>query len=362
MTAKFFLLILGIVWCGASAAGEGVAYARFDGIAYSDPMAYADFSKDWRGRLYAGDEALQHLNAQLGVDFGAWGVELVSRDDGDARFHPDTAEFYSLLQNKQALEPQRRYVIDLSINHVATHGVRAYRDYALSPRFQVRAGASVFSADKLVSGTLTGAVTAVAAKDYDFEQVTLNYYYSRDTLFDRDVVAPTGWGYAFDIALTAQPDTDWHVRLELQNLLGRVNWNNAPFTTATVDTHNKSYDENGYVIVRPVLSGQLGYRDFQQHLPLLANFLISYHVSENAACVSETYATPVKIFWSYGAAYALDSPQLKLKALYTVETGQVTLGIHSAWGYFIVGADRIELRKARALTIATGVALNLNAW
>lgn len=348
--------------CGACAAHEGVAYARFNGIAYSDPMAYGEFTRDWRGRLYAGDVALQHLRAQLGVDFGKWGVELVSRDDGDAHFHPDTAEFYSLLQNKQALESQHRYVIDLSINHVATHGARAYRRYTLTPHIQLDAGASLFSADKLISGTLKGAVTAVAANDYDIEQVAIDYYYSRDTLFGRDVVAPTGWGYAFDLALITQPASDWRIRLELQNLLGRVNWNNAPFTRAAINTDNKSYDENGYVKVRPLLSGQFGYRDFQQHLPLLGSLQVGYQAKEHFEWIGEAYATPVKSFWSYGVAYDLDVLQVKLKTLYTVETGQVTLGVNGAWGYLMVGADRIKLSSARALSIATGLAINFTYW
>lgn len=362
MTVHRLLLGLGLACGGACAAEEGVVYVRFEGIAYSAPKAYAEFTQDWRGRLYAGDVALQHLRAQLGVDFGAWGVELVSRDDGDARFHPDTAEFYSLTQNKQALEIQRRYNINLKINHVLTHGGRAYLRHAFSPQLHLDVGVSLLSADKLISGTLQGAVTAVAENDYNIEQLTVDYYYSRDTLFDRAVTAPTGWGYAFDMALTAQTENVWRLRLELQNLLGRVNWNNAPFTKAVINTDNKSYDENGYIIVKPVLSGQFGYRDFQQHLPLLGSLQASYHLMENIAAVGEAYATPVKSLWSYGAAYSVVNPQLKFTALYTLETGQVRLGMHGVWGYLELGADRSELRNARALNIATGVAVPFPSW
>ena len=362
MATKICFVALGLALSGVCAAHDGVAYARFDGIAYSDPIAYGEFVKDWHGHLYAGDEALQHLSAQMGVDFGAWGVELVSRDDGDARFNPDTAVFYSRLQNKQALETQHRYVIDLSINHVATHGVRTYRRFALTPHVQLDAGASVFSADHLISGSLKGAVTAIAKNDYDIQQLSIDYYYSRDTLFGRDVTAPTGWGYAFDIALTASTEGEWRLRFELQNLLGRVNWNNAPFTTAAINTDNKSYDENGYVHVKPLLSGQFGYRDFQQHLPLLGSMQASYRATDNTELVGEMYATPAKSFWSYGTAYNFENLQFKLKALYTVETGQVTLGVQNAWGYLSMGADRSELRNARALSIASGVAINFPRW
>ncbi|MBI3774622.1 MAG: hypothetical protein HY273_03555 [Gammaproteobacteria bacterium] len=362
MTSNLFTVSLGLAVCGTCSAQEGVIYARLNGFAYSDPLAYGEFTKDWHGRLYAGDEALQHLRAQLGVDFGEWGVELVSRDDGDARFSPDTAAFYFLLQNKQALESQRRYVIDLRINHVTTHGARAYHRYALSPYVQIDAGASVFSADKLISGTLKGALTAVSANDYDAEHVAVDYYYSRDTLFDRDVVAPTGWGYAFDVALTARTERDWQLRLELQNVLGRVNWNNAPFTKATINTDNISHDQNGNVIVKPLLSGQFGYRDFQQHLPLLGSMQTSYRVTDVIDGLGEVNATPVKSFWSYGMAYHIDFLAATLKTLYTVETGQITLGINSTWGYLSIGADRVELHNARALSIATGIAMNFIRW
>ena len=350
-------MLVTLVWCMGwaheSLAAAAVGYARVAGLGYSEPIALRQLTTDWSSGLSSGDAALQHLYVESGVEYQDWGVGLFWRDDGQARFSADTALLYYLLENKQPLAPGRRYAIDLEVEHARSNGMRVFRIARFDTWATVTLGASLFHSGKLISGTMQGTITATGNKDYDLNSVTVDYYYSRDVLFDREVSAPRGRGFAFDLDLLARPAPAWTVHLKTENLFGNIFWKAAPFTQARVDTDNKTYDENGYVRVQPLLSGKQGNRDYRQRLPLLVDTRVSYNVSAAFDLVGALTYSPAQLFRSIGTVWHVDT-QTHLAMLYTFAVDMLTLSAHFARGYLVLGSDRISNKEAHALTVALG--------
>jgi len=351
--ATFIAFMFCMACAHDSVADEADLYARVSGFGYSEPIALRQFTTDWSGRISSGNTALQHVQAESGVAYHDWGAGLFWRDDGEARFSADTAELYYLLKNKLPLETGKRYVIDIDIEHARSNGVRVFRTARFDRWATLTVGASLFHSDKLISGTMRGTVTATGNKDYDLNDVTVDYAYSRDALFDRDVVAPQGRGFSFDLDLAAIPAPAWTVRLQMQNLFGNIFWPSAPFTQARVDTDNKTYDANGYVHVKPLLSGRQGEHDYRQRLPLLADTRVSYNVYDTIDLLGGVTYSPAQIFRSVGAAWRWRA-HTDLAVLYTLDADMVTLSANFLRGYVSLGADRASVNDAHALTIAMG--------
>ncbi len=350
-TLVLFIFCVGCVH--NSVAGDAVWYARMAGFGYSEPIGLRQFTTDWSGRISSGDTALQHVQVESGVEYQDWGAGLFWRDDAEARFSADTAQLYYLLKNKQLLEVGRQYSIDLDVEHARSNGIRIFRTMRFDTWATLILGASLFHSDKLISGTMRGTATVTGKKDYELNRVTVDYYYSRDVLFDRKVTAPPGRGFAFDLDLIVVPAPAWSVHLKTENLFGNIFWKSAPFTQAQVDTDNKTYDENGYVHVKPLLSGKQGNRDYRQRLPLLVDTRVSYNVSDAIGMVGGLTYSPAQMFRSVGAEWRLDA-LTNLAVLYTFDADMVTLSAHFARGYLSMGADRASVGEAHALTVALG--------
>lgn len=342
-----------VVGVNAVVADEVSGYARVAGFGYSEPVALRQFATDWSGGISSGTAALQYVQAESGVKYRDWGVGLFWRDDGEARFSADTAQLYYLLKNKLPLEVGKRYTIDLDIEHVRSNGVRVFRAVTFDTLATLTLGASLFRTDKLISGTMKGTVTATSSKDYNFSEVTVDYFYSRDALFDREVVAPQGRGFGFDLELDATLAPALGVRLQMQNLFGNIFWKSAPFTQAQVDSNNKTYDVNGYVHVRPLLSGRVGERDYRQHLPLLVDTQLNYRLTHAIDLVGSLAYTPVKLFRSVGAAWRW-SAHTDISALYTLDANMLRLSTRFEHCYVTLGSDRAVVSKAHTLAIAMG--------
>ncbi len=344
-----------------SVADEAKWYTQAAGFGYSAPVTFRQFTRDWSGEVTAGNTALQHAQAESGVEYRDWGVGVFWRDDGEARFSADTAQLYSLLKNKQALEVGKRYTIDLDIEHARSSGLRVFHRMNYDSWLTLTLGASVFNSDKLIYGSMRGAITATSNKDYDLNEVTVDYYYSRDVLFKRVVSAPRGRGFAFDLDLVARPAPAWTLRLKTENMLGNIFWRSAPYTRARVDTNNKSYDANGYVHVQPLLSGKQDERDYRQRLPLLVDTRVNYSVFEMLDVVGVLTYTPVQRFQAAGIAWR-SGAQWEHTLFYTFDLAMVTISTRFAHGYLSLGADRNSVPAAHALTFALGFTLPLGDY
>ena len=289
--SKIKLIILSGLCISYTGAAFADIYIDSSLFAYSEPVTVKGAMNNWSGPFRGGQAAITHNWLETGVSQGPWRLGIFKRYDYELEFSPDTADFIYRMENKQALQAGKTYQLDLRVRHSYSEGVRLSHEFHPEKGLSLALGLSYLRGLRLTEGALQGEATAVSANDYDFK-FDVDYFYSKDSLFDREVHTPSGQGYSLDLLLVWRPDTQLTASLTVKDLVGRIDWRNTPRTRATASSDVKEYDENGYVIYRPVLSGYESNEDFTQILPRKSSLLVSYRVLPTTRLVTRIYHTP----------------------------------------------------------------------
>ncbi len=249
------MILLG-VFSQPAVAGSRI-YMRVDSFSYSEPVSIHAAINSWRGNYSGGQQQSTWNWFELGVRFDRWGVGLLYRFDMALDFSPDTADLYYASENRLANEPRRIYRLDLHALRYSATGVRLRMDQSLNQQLHLQWGLSLFHADDLVDGRLQGSShTAV-----------IDYFYSKDELFERSVPRPIGVGTSVDLNLRWLSNTGFRLNAWMTDLLGYIDWNKAPFTRATASSDREVIEENGTLSLQPLVSGTMGTKpDFVQRL------------------------------------------------------------------------------------------------
>jgi hypothetical protein len=259
----FFFVIAS---ANASAVLAVEMFGRFETQLVSEPEPIKTTLSDWGSEFDSGSRqwAVSHIEAgfrERGIE-----VSVFSRALADLRMNSQAVNFYGRIARKEPLNEGEQIPVALRVNGFSGSGFRSgYRHSQES--WTVSGGVSIFKTRHLMSGGLNGQFFASSESDYDFS-ADVDYAYYRDVVFDRpEVDKASGIGWAFDIAASWQPLEKLNLNFRAEDLFSRIRWDDAPFTLAQANTNNKSYDEDGYAVFAPTLSGREGYRDtFYQEL------------------------------------------------------------------------------------------------
>ncbi len=234
-------------------AGSGF-FLRLDSESYSEPVSLDAALNDWQGHFYGG-EAQWSINwLESGYRRGVWGISALYRRDLWLGFAADTAELYYRTDHRLPLQTGRQYAVDITAYGFSARGARGSWRQAPLPGLSLTWGLSLFNAGDLLDGRLHGRATALAENEYAYE-AAVDYTYAEDVLFDRQVEAPDGVGASLDLAVAYAFSAQTRLRLRVTDLFGRIRWRQAPYTRATANSNQQGYDETGYIVVRPALSG-----------------------------------------------------------------------------------------------------------
>ena len=347
-----------MIWAGmliarVACAGEAGAFAVVESYSYSEPVSIRSGLGDWDGQFYGGDRQWSHNWVEAGYHFGRWSISALYRRDIWLDTNNDTAELYYLATNKLPLEPGREYDLALSGYSFSGLGVRAAWISHASDRLTVSWGFSVLNADDLLDGQFTGTATALADNDYEYE-AEVDYVYSKDVLFNRPVARPDGMGASLDVSASYKPMSGVTLSATVVDLLGAIWWQEAPFTRATAFSDRRGYDENGYIIVEPAISGVEGiHKHYTQRLLPRAMLGI------------QAIVTPA---WQAQAEYRYQYEQglLGLGASRSIGTNKIgvliwpsvrAVGLNVEWGRvgFSLALDDVNLDDARTLWLGLTV-------
>ena len=329
------------------------AYFSLNSFSYSEPIPVRQLDQnnyDFDG----GEIALTHNWAEIGVTYNNFGVGILGRYDYDLNFSKDTAEFYYLVNNKKPLQQGKKYDLFLEAKHTYSKGVRFSYYFPVIHDTKMNVGLSYLQGIWMTEGKARGRGVALSEKDYDF-QFDVDYYYSEDVMFERQTDTPTGQGYSFDISLDWQINRKAGLKLRVIDLFGKIYWKNAPFTTAAASSDVKEYDEDGYLIYKPVLSGFEGNSDFTQELQPQINGLLHYQWKDSLAVLWQIYSFTFADFYQFGLRYSLDSTS-RFSALYMIETRAISIGYELKFFNVMITSDTFDLENAHTL----GLSLNLS--
>lgn len=343
----FFFIISGI---SPTLAPAYEMFGRFESQFVSEPEPINTTLEDWGKEFDSGRRQWAVAHVEVGVRRSGVEVSLLSRALADLRMNNDAVRFYGKIKRKEPLPEGERVPVSVRVNGFAGTGLRLgylHRDN----NWYLRGGMSLFRTRYLMSGGLDGSFTALAENDYGFE-AEVDYVYYRDVIFDRpDVEKSQGLGWSFDLATAWQMTERWSVEVQAEDLFAGIRWEDAPFTEAQANTDNKSYDEDGYAVFSPTISGREGYLDtFRQTLDPRFRAGVNYQIGSWSAHLRSQYQFGYGIvgmgvghrFLSGVAVQGLIWPGLNALGV-TLDYGLLSVS---------VSADDLEWQNMRAASLA----------
>ncbi len=175
-------------------------------------------------------------------------------------------------------------------------------------------------------------------------------------LYDRDNSPPeSGNGYSFDIGAAYTWQDTVEISLLARDLLGRICWKHAPYTTAEAVSDVIYYNNDGYQEFEPTIKGYEAYKDFTQKIPTMTDVDLAYRAGR------ATFSSTVNIiegrpFYWLSMEYSPKSP-LTLSLGYNVNCNAYSAGISYKQLQLELYTDSLSYKRAKeaALTVSCGV-------
>lgn len=346
--------------CAESFASEWLPFIELHSNTYSEPVPIFELIEDeFDSDLREGSEfAFTHDIARFGVRRGPWEASVFYRYDYYLKFHPDTAELYYRDRTDQPVEANRDYQIHLQAVHAQMYGFSLARAFRPHPKVRLAVRLNLLRTYDLTDGVLEGH--AIVAEDESYSgSAWVDYSYQKDYLFDRpSVEGSKGWGASADLYLKWEVGERVGLELFAEDIVSRVEWKDAPFTTAEVNSRTTTFDENGFIDVQPVLSGFEGYDDFSQELPRRYQLRLAYRPVERLE--AELQFDRVQDFDLYRVNLAYQQNQ-DFDLQFSLDFTRRALGLgfrHRAIEFFLL-SDDLNFKDARALEFRFGLRFNI---
>lgn len=325
-------------------------FVDIDSFAYSEPYTINGILHDLDGGYRSGDTAVTFNRVETGAGYGNWRFSVFERYDYFLEFTPDFAKLYYLLERDLPLDPSTQYVVDLSAHHLRASGIGLSYQWQVNDPLWIRPRINLLHGSELVHGSLNGEVTTTDHDTYS-STAALDYYYTKDQLFDRQVDSLRGQGASLDL------DAGWQVRpdilfeLHLEDVISRIWWNEAPYTVAAGDTDTMAVTDEGFLETRSLVSGVESYRDFRQRLPVHGRINGSYQMQPGRTLLAELYFVEDIVFPRLGYQYQLNNSDLIMSAQYDFKANAVGVGLDFRQFSLSLMADNWNLKQAHTLGV-----------
>lgn len=251
---------------------------RFESVSYNESTSLRSITGEWDDKVTSGDDTLSVTRFYVGYEDDSISIQYLRRYDILYEYANDTARLIYQTENRLPLTPGDEYQLYIRSKSSVSRGIRLGYIKQLGQDFNIAAFFSLLSPTDLEDGVLNGSAIATTSNDYDFN-ISSDVFYRDDPLFDRDSESLSGSGYALDLNFDYTMSEQWYVKLELLDVLGELSFNNAPYTTADATSDVKSFDEEGYVIYNPVVTGVEGNKDFSYEFDMESHLTILYTLS-----------------------------------------------------------------------------------
>ncbi|AMX03587.1 hypothetical protein [Microbulbifer thermotolerans] len=310
-------------------------------------MSVDSILHDWNGRLYSGELAWSRNRFELSYRDQVWSLAYVQRYDYQLHFNDATADLYYREENDLPL-PGGAVRVKLDVWHLYADGVKfAYR-WAWENGLLIEPAVTLLRPLDFQDGSLRGELqpgSGLLSGTAD-----LNYRYTEDRLLEHRFEQPSGTGATLDLTLSWKSEVR-ELKLQLQDLYGRVDWKDAPYTLGSINTVDRG--KPAKVELEPAFSGVRGEENYRQKMPVYARAFFTE--------TREGFCWLVDVDYLFGEFWL--RPGLRWDGLpgnpyvgYEARDGQWLLGLSddsSAW-FLQLGSDRSNLHKARSLTVAAG--------
>lgn len=332
-------------------------HASLDAFIATEPVSVKEFFDDWNGHYSpksGTNLALASVRMSVGGGMGPWRLSYLHRLETMVVASRDLVDLVHSDKQNENLKIGRDYRLDLSVRGFEADGIELARRVDLLDQsgFVLKGGLaiSLLHGKKLQSGSAIGTAQALSATDYNYNGI-IDYYYSRNYLYDNTMEVPQGYGATVDLGLQAVWNGRWLVEAAA-NDFGFIRWSDAPYTNATITSATKAYDENGYVRYNPTITGLEIYRNMTQSLDP-KYFLKTQYLGSTISPFVQLTSTRGYFFPELGTSIAL-TPTSSLTAFYETRFGTTGLRYTGHYGYISLQSDTLGLSNASAAALMCG--------
>ncbi len=257
----------------------------FNASIASDPVSIKSFFNNWRGDFHPHDKnniALESSRFDIGVLAQKnYYLGYTYRHDVFMEASNDLTHLLYLTKNKKALPLNKEFNLYLSIKGLEAQGIVIGKKFILDTvnfgTLSVFLGTSLLYAKNMQEGVLTGRANIVSKYDYNFKTKT-NYFYTHNYLYDLDVAKANGFGFSTHLII-GYKYKKFSMLLVANDILGKIYWNNLPYSYVFMNSKNKYYDKNGYAQYNPTIYGMENSKNYVQRLSRKLYFEGRYKIS-----------------------------------------------------------------------------------
>jgi hypothetical protein len=269
-------------------------------FAADDPVSIHDFFNKWHGPYHdkQGENlAIDDVRADIGASVKNWGYFGYSyRHQLFAEASHDLARLAWQAFNDAGFDAGKEYDLSLSAEGYEADGLVYARRFPLldeaTHSFIVGFGLEYLHAYNCQSGRIDGSAIATSTKEYRFS-ATADYRYTKNYLYHLDVDQAKGNGITTHISLLYRYGR-YSFSLIGNDIFGCIRWQHLPYSYVELNSQNRRYDENGYLVYDPTIKGVEKYIDYTQRLYSKWRIQGSFHISD-------------PVTWSIGTDYVKET-------------------------------------------------------
>ncbi|WP_457598303.1 hypothetical protein [Hydrogenimonas sp.] len=322
-----------------------------------DPVSVHDLFNRWQGAFHPKEGtnlAVDDARTDIGFSTERWGYfGYTYRHQSFIRTNRDTVLLAWQQLNDIDFTPGKRYDLRLQIDGFEVDGLLYAKRFepirTAYGTLRIGIGVELLRGRNMQEGYLYGDAVANSQKDYDFNAVS-DYRYSENYLYNLRVEKPDGYGYTSHLSVEWR-DGNSSLRLLCNDLWGEIRWRRLPYSHVNVSSATKSYDENGFVIYNPTISGIEKYIDATQRLYRKWRTEGSFKVGRHTLVTAGSDWVKGYAFPYAGIAYRFENG-LQTALSYENRFGMFGIGLDYKTFRFALESDRINDPSALALSLS----------
>ena len=329
---------------GAGAIIEPFVEAR--SFTYSENMPIDAFDNEFEGEWPdEGSYEFTHNKYRVGLKSHGFELSYFQREDYFFRTVGDTFDLIYMDENDIDFPLNQVFDVFLHVQKVdLTGGTLGYR-FAPSPELELYFAGSYFESEDVLYGQIEGQVWQTESRPR--ADLVVDYIYTEEYLLDRPLTPPaSGYGYGFDMSLAWQIMPTIELQIELEDVMGRIDWKHAPHTQMVMVSDRNRVDELGNPYKVPTLSGRHGFIDRTQVLPTHNTFRLAYSLHEHYVLTIER-ETYDKVNFNRLLAAVTPVTWFEAEIGYDLDAKTLSLGFWTPYASMLLATDDFDLKKSK---------------
>lgn len=349
--------LAGALCCMAQVASAGEApawhpYVQARAWAAYDAVPVKDIDGDWTdyspksGR----NVMLQRQRADIGVERGDWRLGWEVRREATLITDRDTLDFVRRYKQRAKPDAASTYALAARLERWSAQGPSIGRWFGAAGGARLLLSGAVYTRASLRDTTVNGTVHYLPVDNYDVD-VSRTEANSGDR-YPFMQQEPGGAGASVSMALAWNLSPTVSVDARIDDLWSAMRWRNLPIKQDRIDSQVSTYDADGYINYRPLLSGSNRQETLRGKL------------GRSGAAAMQFDLGPALLGLGLERLAGITIPSLSLgrqfawgKLSTRVETRFKTLGIgiESEHVRLTVQTDSLHVGQAKALGISLGL-------